>query len=214
TAFASPAAATAVDPAPVEPAAPRDPFAPAPDDGVPADPDREDLPEMGFPAAERRRRGVALLPAVGAAVAVVLLALIGWLGWQLREQAQADQAREESLEAARDAARVLFSYSHESLEDDFQAGLDVATGEFREEYERTTREVVQPVAEQYDAVVEAEVVEASIVSAEPDRAVALVFLNQTATNTRIEGPRIDQSRVRMVLREVDGEWRVAEVTAL
>jgi hypothetical protein len=30
----------------------------------------------------------------------------------------------------------------------------------------------------------------------------------------VEGPKIDQSRVRMVLRRVDGDWLVERVDAL
>ncbi len=70
------------------------------------------------------------------------------------------------------------------------------------------------MATQYDAVVDAQVVEAAVVSADPGRVVTVVFVNQTTTSTRVEGPKIDQSRVRMTLREVDGEWLVERVDAL
>jgi Mce-associated membrane protein len=138
----------------------------------------------------------------------------GYLGWQLREASRADTARTEALEAARDAARLLFSYDHEQLETDFAAGLEVTTGEFREEYQRTTRDVVTPVATEYDAVVQAEVVEAGVSSASGDEVVVVVYVNQSTTSTRVEGPKIDQSRVRMTLVTVDGQWRVRKVDAL
>ena len=165
------------------------------------------------PAPRRRRLG-GLLPVLALSLLTVLLLLTGYLAWQVREDVRTDAARDDALAASRDAARLLFSYDHESLDEDFERGLAVTTGEFREEYERTTREVVRPVAEQYDAVVEADVVEAAVVSATPDRVVTVAFVNQTTTSTRVEGPKIDQSRVRMSLREVDGEWRVDQVSAL
>jgi Mce-associated membrane protein len=172
--------------------------------------------QTAAPKQERRRgsglRG--LVPVLALSLLTVLVLLTGYLAYELREQSRTQDARREALAAARDAARVLFSYDHEQLDEDFAAGLALATGEFREEYERTTREVVRPVAEQYDAVVEAAVVEAAVVSAEPERVVALVFLNQTTTSTRVEGPKIDQSRVRMALVRDDGRWRVEQVTAL
>jgi Mce-associated membrane protein len=147
---------------------------------------------------------------------LALLAVGGtaFLGWQTWRTVQTQEAREDGLAAARDAARLLFSYDHDQLEEDFAAGLAVTSGDFREEYQRTTREVVTPVATQYDAVVQAEVVEAAVVSADPGRLTALVFLNQTTTSTRVEGPKIDQSRVRMYLVERDGEWLVRKVDAL
>jgi Mce-associated membrane protein len=163
--------------------------------------------------APRRRLG-GLLPVLALSLLAVLLLLTGYLGYQAREQSRADTARADALAAARDAARLLFSYDHTTLDEDFERGLAVTTGGFREEYERTTREVVRPVAEQYDAVVEADVVEAAVVSADPDRVVTVAFVNQTTTSTRVEGPKIDQSRVRMSLRKVDGTWLVDQVNAL
>jgi Mce-associated membrane protein len=166
------------------------------------------------PSTGTRGDGSRLLAVVLAALVVLAVAGTGYLAWQLRKEAQTDEARTEALLAARDAARLLFSYDHTRLKEDFQAGLATTTGEFREEYDRTTRDVVTPVATEYDAVVAAEVVESGVVSAERDEVVVLVYVNQTTTSTRVEGPRIDQSRVRMALRPVDGEWRVAEVDAL
>lgn len=185
-------------------------------DGSPEQPvdDAAQAPAPAEEAPARTRRVVGLLPVLALALLAALLLLSGWFTWQVLQDRRADTARQDGLAAARDAARLLFSYDHERLEDDFEAGLAVTTGGFREEYERTTREVVQPVAEQYDAAVEAVVVEAAVVQAEPDRVVALVFLNQTTTSTRVEGPKIDQSRVRMVLRDVDGRWLVERVNAL
>lgn len=181
------------------------------------EPTAADRPTDEPAAADQEPSGsrlATLLPVVGLALITVLVLLTGFLAWQVREGSRTDTARTEALEAARDAARLLFSYDHNRLEQDFEAALAVTTGSFREDYERTTREVVQPVAEQYDAVVDAAVVEASVVSAEPERVVVVAFVNQTTTSTRVEGPKIDQSRVRMVVRDVDGTWLVQEVKAL
>ena len=163
--------------------------------------------------AGRRSRAWLPLAALGAVVAL-LVGGTGYLAWQLRSEARAEEAREQATAAARDAARLLFSYDHETLEQDFEKGLSVTTGEFREQYQRTTSEVVSPVAEQYDAVVVAEVIEAAIVEASADRVTALVFLNQATTSTRVEGQQVDQSRVRMQLVREDGRWLVEGVGAL
>jgi Mce-associated membrane protein len=63
-------------------------------------------------------------------------------------------------------------------------------------------------------VVEAEVVEAAGGPGRAGDRVALVYVNQTTTSTRVEGPKIDQSRVRMQLRKSGDEWLVARVDAL
>jgi Mce-associated membrane protein len=169
------------------------------------------------PAADavpaRIRRAWLPVAALGAAVAL-LAGGAGYLAWELRQESRAGQAREEATSAARDAARLLFSYNHETLEQDFEKGLSVTTGEFREQYQRTTKEVVTPVAEQYDAVVVAEVIEAAVVEASAEEVIALVFLNQGTTSTRVQGQQVDQSRVRMQLVREDGRWLVAGVSAL
>ena len=227
TAPAEPSRAEPVPPAPEDVPAERtladeDPATPAPDssDPVVLPPPAGEATDQdpgegaaGPPAPTRRSRAWLPLAAIGTAVAL-LVAGTGYLAWQLRQDARAEQAREEATAAARDAARLLFSYDHETLEQDFEKGLSVTTGEFREQYRRTTTEVVTPVAEQYDAVVVAEVIEAAIVSASPDRATALVFLNQGTTSTRVQGQQVDQSRVRMQLVRRDGRWLVEGVGAL
>ena len=161
--------------------------------------------------ADRRRLLPVLLVGL---LALVLLAGTVALGLRLRAEQQTEQAREQAVAASRDAARLLFSYDHATLDDDFAKGLAVTTGEFRDEYSRTTKDVVAPVARQYKAVVQADVVESAVVEAEPDEVVTLVFLNQATTSTRVEGQQVDQSRVRMRLVERDGRWLVSEVKAL
>ncbi len=44
--------------------------------------------------------------------------------------------------------------------------------------------------------------------------VALLFVDQTTTSTRLEGPKVDLNRVRMTLVEQDGKWLVSELDAL
>lgn len=160
------------------------------------------------------RRTAGLLPVVALAALAALLLATGFFAWKVLEERRADAARQDGLLAARDAAVLLFSYNYETLQEDFEAALEVTTGDFTDEYRRTTKEVVEPVAQEYDAAVEAVVVEAGVVEAEADRVVALVFLNQTTTSTRVDGPKVDQSRVRLSLTKVDGEWRVDRVDAL
>ena len=189
-----------------------EPVAPEPEPEPEPAPEPEPEP---VPVAAPARRGRGWLPLTAVGLTVALLAgATGFLAWQLRQQSLAQDARPDAVAAARDAARLLFSYDHQTLEEDFAEGLAVTTGEFRKEYSRTTKEVVTPVAEQYDAVVVAEVVEAAVIDAEAGEVTALVFLNQGTTSTRVQGQQVDQSRVRMHLVERDGKWLVEAVEAL
>ena len=74
--------------------------------------------------------------------------------------------------------------------------------------------MVRPSAEQYKVVVKAEVTAASVVRASDSQVVTLLFVDQTTTSTRLEGPKVDLNWVRMTLVEKDGKWLVSELDAL
>lgn len=186
-------------------------------DGPAADVDGEAPARAG---GSGRRRGVvcavlALLVVLGL-VAVVVLAL------EHRDGRAAERARAAAVEAARRAAPVVLSYDHRHLERDFAAARAHLTGSFRDEYRRTTTSVVGPTARKYRGVVRATVVAppgggdpaVSVVSASPDRAVVLLFVNQVTTSTQVSGPRVDLNRVRMTLARTSGGWKVSAVDAL
>jgi Mce-associated membrane protein len=168
---------------------------------------QDDTPSRGW------RRGMLPAALLGLACLLMAVAAVALLLQQLRA-GDTDEARTDALAAARDAARALFAYDHERLDEDFARGLAVSTGAFRDEYTRTTNEVVRPLAEEYDVVVRVDVNDAGVVDAGPGEATVLVFVNQITTSTRVEGAKIDQNRVRMHLVMRDGRWLVDDVDAL
>ena len=216
----APEAAPAVPP-PAEPAVP--PSVPEPVTGavagqpaVPA-PETDPVPPAGSEAepatAGRRRRGLLAPLALGLLV-VLLLVAGAFLLREVRENDQVETARREALAAARSHAVKLLSYDYRTLEKDFAAATAVTTGRFRSQYEETTTEAVGPSAAEYKVVVEADVRTLGVADASPDRVVVVAFINQTTTSTRVEGPKLDQNRVRLTLVEVDGRWLVSDVDAL
>ncbi|MDP3713554.1 MAG: hypothetical protein Q8R60_13850 [Mycobacteriales bacterium] len=173
---------------------------------------------LGVPAVVPTRPRSRLLLAVLSGLTA--LAVLGFAGVAVFTQAVAspvaerDDARDEALRTARDAARLLLAYDYRRLDEDFAAGAALTADPFKSEYERTTTRLVRDVATQYKAVVRAEVVQAGAVEVAEDRVVALLFVNQTTTSTRVQGAKVDLSRVRMVLQRIDGSWRVTGVDAL
>nr|WP_307660385.1 hypothetical protein [Streptomyces sp. V1I1] len=175
------------------------------------------------PVEERpggRRRG--LVTAVLAVLVVAGLVAVTVLGWKYGDARQTERARAQALATAQKAAPVILSYDHRHLDRDFDAARAHLTGSFRDEYRRTTTKVVAPTAKKYKGVVKATVVKpagggapaASVVSASPDRAVVLLFVNQVTSSTQISGPRVDLNRVRMTLTLTSGGWKVSAVDAL
>ncbi|MES4891756.1 hypothetical protein [Streptomyces sp. NPDC096012] len=179
----------------------------------------EDEPEESAPA---RRLGRSALTAVLGAVLVAALVVAAVLGWQYRQGRQAEQARGEALAAAQKAAPVVLSYDYRHLDRDFARARALLTGHFRDQYGRTTKTVVAPTATQYHGVVKATVATpsdggapaASVVSATPDRAVVLLFVNQVTRSTQVPEPRLDLNRVRLTLTHTSAGWKVSGVDAL
>ncbi|MFG2353292.1 hypothetical protein [Streptomyces sp. NPDC048521] len=179
----------------------------------------EEEPWESAPPRGVRRR---VLTAVLGAVLVAALVVAAVLGWQYRQERQAEQARSEALAVARKVAPVVLSYDYRHLDRDFTRARAQLTGRFRDQYGTTTKTVVAPTAKKYHGVVKATVATpadgggpaVSVVSATPDRAVVLLFVNQVTVSTQVSGPRLDLNRVRMTLSRTSDGWRVSGVDAL
>ncbi|MFF7767733.1 hypothetical protein ACIPIU_39505 [Streptomyces massasporeus] len=180
----------------------------------------EDAPqEPSEPRPGGRRRPLALLLAVLLVAGLVALAA---LGWQYRDGRLTESARTEALTAARKAAPIVLSYDYRHLDKDFSRARAHLTGDFRDEYGKTTKTVVAPTAEKYHGVVKARVAApgsggapaASVVSASPDKVVVLLFVNQVTESTQVSGSRLDQNRVRMTMDRTGDGWKVSAVDAL
>ncbi len=163
--------------------------------------------------AERNRIAAWLLPLL-AVLTVAAVLVCAALAYRANAASQLDAARSEGLESARSAARVFMAYDYRRLDRDFDRARSLLTGDFRKEYSSTTKSIVTPTAAKTHAVVRAEVQAASVVSATPDRVVALLFVNQTTTSNRASEPRTDLTRVRMTLQRVGDRWLVSKVDAL
>jgi Mce-associated membrane protein len=198
----------------------------APKDGWddPPEPSPESFEQDGpedrsEPAPRSRRRPLTLLLAVLLVVGLVALAA---LGWQYRDGRLTETARTEALAAARTAAPIVLSYDYRRLDKDFSRARAHLTGDFRDEYGKTTKTVVAPTARKYHGVVKATVAApgsgdapaASVVSASPDKVVVLLFVNQVTESTQVSGARVDQNRVRMTMDRTGDGWMVSAVDAL
>jgi len=177
-------------------------------------------PALRPPGDGSRPRWPFVVGGVLAAIVLVAAAVAGVLVFRL---AQADpndppdslsETRSDALAAARSHAQEVLSYDHRTLDADFARAEAALTGKFKKDYTRTTSTVVRPSAEQYKVVVKAEVTAASVVRASDHRVVALLFVDQTTTSTRLDGPKVDLNRVRMTLVQQNGNWLVSGLDAL
>ncbi|GAA1194045.1 hypothetical protein [Prauserella alba] len=148
--------------------------------------------------------------------ALLVLAVLGGLGFAASAffaQRAEDQARTEAVAAAKRYAVDLSSYDHQDLDGNFQAVERNATGEFGRQYRQVSDNLTQ-LLEQHQATSEGNVVRAGIAEATADRAVVLLFVDQTISNTNTEQPRVDRNRMEMTLLRRDDRWLVDNVTLL
>lgn len=160
-------------------------------------------------AAPGRRKPNLRVAAVAAALAV-LLGLTGYLGWQDWQHKQLSEASESAQRAAVSYAQVLTSIDSDNVDENFKEVLDGATGEFKDMYSQSSVELRQLLIEN-KATAHGIVVESAVQSASKDKAVVLLFVDQSVSNTKLPDPRIDRSRMKMTLEKVDGQWRASKV---
>lgn len=160
------------------------------------------------PTARDRRR-----PALWAALIAVFLALAGttgFLGWQLWQERQVVRAADEARQAATEYAQVLTSIDSEKVDENFDAVLDGATGEFKDMYSQSSAQLRQLLIDN-KAAAHGVVLESAVQSAEKDKVVVLLFVDQSVSNTSVPDPRIDRSRIKMTMEHVDDRWRASKV---
>jgi Mce-associated membrane protein len=148
------------------------------------------------------------------ALALSALTAFGLVAYRVRSDQRVETARDQAMAAAHDHAQAILSYDYRHLDADFAAARATLTGGFARDYKVTTTTLVRPGAEQYHVVVKAEVAAQSVVSATADQVVVLLFVNQTTTSTRLDGPKVDLNRVRLTLVKRGGDWLVNKVVAL
>ncbi|MFB9237557.1 hypothetical protein ACFFWC_18710 [Plantactinospora siamensis] len=167
------------------------------------------------PAAARAVPPLIVRRAVPALiVAVVLAALAAGVAWYGTHRAQErDRAVRQSLATAPAAAKAIFSYDYRSFDSSVANGRTFATGAFADEYATTTA-ALKDTATKQQAVVLAEVSSTGVVTARPDRVELLVYLNQYRRNVSTAGEKVDQNRVVLTMVPVNGDWKVAQATAI
>jgi Mce-associated membrane protein len=170
----------------------------------------DEASESAGPEKPKRSIQWARVFAFGVLPAVVLLLALGagYLKWTDNSVRDSARARDTSVQAARDSTVALLSYKPDSVEQQLTAARDRLTGEFRDSYTSLTRDVVIPGAKQKQISAVATVPAAASVSAKPNRAVVLVFVNQTVIVGQ-DAPTDTASAVRVTLDKVGNSWLIS-----
>lgn len=143
------------------------------------------------------------------AVALLLALGAGYLKWMDNSVRNSETARIESMQAGKDSTIALLSYKPDTVEQQLGAARDLLTGDFRDSYTSLTHDVVIPGAKQKQISAVATVPAVASVSAKPDHAVVLVFVNQTVIVGQ-GAPSDTASSVRVTLDKVGNRWLISK----
>jgi Mce-associated membrane protein len=131
-------------------------------------------------------------------LALVLALAAGFLKYVDNSVRSSDVARAESMQVAKDSTMALLSYQPDKVKQQLNDARNLLTGDFQESYTSLINDVVIPGAEQKKISAVATVPAAASVSAEPNHAVVLVFVNQTVI-VGADAPTDTASSVKVTL---------------
>lgn len=161
---------------------------------------------------KRTRRAISWsrLLAFGVLPAMVFMLTIGasFLKWEQSSMGDADTARVESAQAARDSTVAMLSYRPDTVEQQLGAARNLLTGSFTDSYDALVHDVVIPGAKQRQISAVATVPAVASVSASANHAVTLVFVNQTVIVGN-SAPTNTASAVRVTLEKVGNRWLIS-----
>ena len=162
---------------------------------------------------KRLRAKRILVYGVLPALALLLAAGSGYLKWQAESGHQSQAAAVESVQAASDSTIALLSYQPDTADKQLPAARERLTGTFRDEYTKLITDVVIPGAKQKKISAVATVPAAAPLSATPNHAVVLLFIDQSVV-IGTDAPTATSSTVRVTLQKDRDRWLISQFDPL
>jgi Mce-associated membrane protein len=143
------------------------------------------------------------------ALALLLALAAGYLKYVDNSVRDSDTARIEAMQAAKDSTIAMLSYQPDTVDTQLNDARNLLTGDFQNSYTSLINDVVIPGAKQKKISAVATVPAAASVSAEPNHAVVLVFVNQTVV-VGADAPTDTASSVKVTLEKRGDKWLISE----
>lgn len=124
-----------------------------------------------------------------------------------------EAAATEAMDAAERAAEQVLGYSWRTLDQDATAARALLADELREQYDASMARAADQT-QRNRTVVEATPVASSVVSVTDTEAKVLLFVNERTTGADLDEPRVELTRVVLVLQRTADGWLVTEIDAL
>jgi Mce-associated membrane protein len=161
----------------------------------------ESEPAESEPAGRRLRvPNVSLALSTAAVVAIVgLLGASGWMAWRHHHVVKEQQQSAAYVATAKQGVVNLTSLDFNKAKEDVQRVLDIATGEFKDDFQKRAEDFASVVKDS-KAVTEGTVTAIAVESMNKDSAVVLVLANERVTNAAgaKDEPRTFRFRVSVV----------------
>ncbi|MDV7245099.1 MULTISPECIES: hypothetical protein [Rhodococcus] len=183
-----------------------------------ASPEKSTPPEEGTaqaapgleaaPPSAGRTSGTAIAGVLSVA-ALALLALSGSFGYSHWQAERDARERSEILDAARQGVVNLTTMNFERADEDVQRVLDGAAGEFRDEFEARSKDLVA-VMQEARVQSEGEVRQAAIESQSGDSADVIVAVAQKISNAGGASEEPRGQRMRVTVQLDDGRYKIVK----
>jgi Mce-associated membrane protein len=166
------------------------------------------------PSATRRFKRPAINRSRALAFGLLPIMALGlgtaaaFLKWQDSSTRSSTGAAIESVSAAKESTVAMLSYQPEGVEKELEAAQGRMTGAFKDSYSQLIHDVVIPGAKKQHISAIATIAAASSISATSNHAVALLFVNQTAT-VGDDSPTETASAVRVTLDKKGERWLIS-----
>ncbi|BBZ58150.1 YfgM family protein [Mycolicibacterium phocaicum] len=183
------------------------------EDGVAEQPDSNEdgAPEPSEEPRARRRVPPKRLAAIALAVVILALGgLVGWFGTQFKHAQQTADRRAEFLQSARQGAVNLTTIDWQHVDSDVKRILDSATGTFYADFSKRAQPFVD-VVKQVQSKTTGTVTMAGLESMSGDQAQALIAVTVQTTNAGAPQPTSKAWRMRIDVQKVGNDVKVDNV---
>lgn len=167
-----------------------------------------EIGDSGSPQGRANRWICALIYSLLPGLALMLAVAAGYTKWCDGVARASHLAGIEALHVASDGTIAMLSYKPDTVERDLDAARDRLTGGFKDSYKQLTHDVVIPGARQKHIATVASVPAAAPITASPNHAVILEFVNQTVT-VGADPPTDTASRIRVTVDKVENQWLIS-----
>ncbi|MFW0785914.1 hypothetical protein AAFP35_15480 [Gordonia sp. CPCC 206044] len=149
---------------------------------------------------------------VAAILGVLLVAsavAAGFLGYRYWDVHGTEQARDSSLDAAKQYAQTMFGYNPQNVEEHVAQSKKVLTGGAKPTYDDlvTKNNLVDEVRKQ-QVVSDVTIQDAGVVTNTRDSSTVLIFMNQSVTRGGKDLVSLDPSRLTFTMVKQDGDWLI------